>query len=550
MVYKDYPLFVGLNEGADLPSKYQTKDDMKNTRSFRIPSLLTAPNGNVIAAIDRASTGADWGKIDIAVRISKDSGETWSEMKMITNMPTRVPPQSVDDTASAFAIDPVMTVTKNGEILMMFDMWPESKGLHDRSRLESGSGYVEIDGQKYLALFDSKSSMRRLKSKTRATGYNCYTVRENGFIYDPDGVKTLMYLPQRHACYEDGYATMGDLYLAVGEPDYIDKAPPLIPKEPQGDEDVYLGNIYLTVATPPLKDKFYFVQKTVADKNCDPPFKSDYPAIITKPAPLRVAVTSHLWCMRSADGGETWSAPYNINAMVKRPEDKGFFGVAPGNAITLQYQENPELNGRILVPAYNLKAAAVIYSDDDGYTWTRNDKGYIKTSGENQLFEYSDGCIQSVSRPLFVSAPKTVISTDGGRTWKKGKPLEIACVHCQKAIITLPVVDGKQYVLCSHSTGHFGKDSTRTCGVISLGLADTKTHTVKWTNEMSIKQNAYYKDFEKHADFFAYSAIAQLPDGTIGVLYEAYPSGYIVFTKFDILDLTLANKPALPKKIF
>lgn len=294
MVYKDYPLFVGLNEGADLPSKYQTKDDMKNTRSFRIPSLLTAPNGNVIAAIDRASTGADWGKIDIAVRISKDSGETWSEMKMITNMPTRVPPQSVDDTASAFAIDPVMTVTKNGEILMMFDMWPESKGLHDRSRLESGSGYVEIDGQKYLALFDSKSSMRRLKSKTRATGYNCYTVRENGFIYDPDGVKTLMYLPQRHACYEDGYATMGDLYLAVGEPDYIDKAPPLIPKEPQGDEDVYLGNIYLTVATPPLKDKFYFVQKTVADKNCDPPFKSDYPVIITKPAPLRVAVTSHL----------------------------------------------------------------------------------------------------------------------------------------------------------------------------------------------------------------------------------------------------------------
>ena len=42
--------------------------------AFRIPSLVNA-DGTLIAAIDRASCGADWGYIELAVRRSEDGGK-------------------------------------------------------------------------------------------------------------------------------------------------------------------------------------------------------------------------------------------------------------------------------------------------------------------------------------------------------------------------------------------------------------------------------------------------------------------------------------------
>ena len=546
---RDIPLFIGDNVKKVLPSRFITDDNMKNTPSFRIPSLITAKDGTVIAAADRASTGMDWGKIDIAVRISTDNGDSFSEMNILTNCPTRKPVKSENDTGSAFAIDPVMTVCENGDILLMFDFWPECKGLHDRSILENTNGYVEIGGMNYLALFDANTDFEHVRSKDTATGYSCHTLRGDGFVYDPNGNRTNFYMPRKHLCYEDGYGTMGDLYYAVGEPDYLDNPPPLIPKEPGELDDIYVGNIYLNVAQPPLNEKNYFVQKYVADENTEEPFDSAYPVLLTKPAPLRAAITSFIWCMRSCDNGRTWSTPYDINAYVKRPQDEGFFGVAPGNGLRLRYQKNARYNGRILVPVYNLNAAAVIYSDDNGLSWYRNEKEYIRLVGENQLFEFADGFITAVSRPTWVSTPRTVFSTDGGYSWSNnGEVLKIACVHCQKAIITLPPVGGKQYVIASHSTGHFGKDDSRSAGVITVGLAKMRSHTVKWISEINAKERAYYSDFHDLDDFFAYSSITALADGSIGLLYEALPSGYILFRKFSMDELFIGSKPAKAKK--
>lgn len=548
MSFNEIPLFVGRDVDGHITNELKTDADMKDSVSFRIPSLITADNGNVIAAADRASTGADWGKIDIAVRISRDSGNTWSEMKLLTNAPTRIPPVTEEDTASAFAIDPVMTVCENGDILLMFDFWPECKGLHDRTILENGSGYVNIGGKRYLALFDANSGMNHISSKERKTGFNCYTVRENGVVYDPDGEPTPYYLPQNHACYENGYGTVGDMYYRVGEPDWLDSPPPLIPGPPAEGKDIYVGNIYLNVAVPPINERVYFVQKYVADENTPEPFTSPYPVLLTKPAPLRAAVTSYIWCMRSSDGGETWSAPRDLNAMIKRDEDAGFLGVSPGNGIKLRYQKNESYNGRILVPVYNLDAGAVVYSDDNGCTWYRNTKGYIRLVGENQLFEYTDGYISAVSRPTWVSTPRTVFSKDAGCSWNNGDVLKIACVHCQKSIITMPVTSGKQYVLASHSTGHFGKDDSRTAGVVSFGYTRNINHSVRWLSEMAVKETARYKAFGVYDDFFAYSSLSVLPDGCVGLLYEAFPAGYIVFAKYTMNDILISGKPAKAKK--
>jgi len=59
----------------------------RNTHTFRIPALLTAQNGDLLAVCDaRRTSAADLihvRDIDIAIRRSADNGETWSDMELI-----------------------------------------------------------------------------------------------------------------------------------------------------------------------------------------------------------------------------------------------------------------------------------------------------------------------------------------------------------------------------------------------------------------------------------------------------------------------------------
>ncbi len=54
--------------------------------SYRIPSLTTAPNGDLIAfAEGRKLTSLDYGDIDIVAKISSDRGKTWSALKILVS---------------------------------------------------------------------------------------------------------------------------------------------------------------------------------------------------------------------------------------------------------------------------------------------------------------------------------------------------------------------------------------------------------------------------------------------------------------------------------
>ena len=58
---------------------------------YRIPSLITAPNGDLIAAIDeRVPSCGDlkWSRdINIVVRRSEDNGKTWAGIERIVDFP-------------------------------------------------------------------------------------------------------------------------------------------------------------------------------------------------------------------------------------------------------------------------------------------------------------------------------------------------------------------------------------------------------------------------------------------------------------------------------
>ena len=194
--------------------------------------------------------------------------------------------------------------------------------------------------------------------------------------------------------------------------------------------------------------------------------------------------------------------------------DGTFVGVAPGVGITTK-------TGRIIMPLYvDKKSTVTIYSDDNGETWQRNEEQpYSKNIDEWQMIEAPDGNIIGVGRQKRAGKTPVTISKDNGETWKKCSKTNLIAVKCQKSILSV----GK-YVFCSH-TG----PKARANGELSVGkLAKDKGAYAKieWFKTIPIRKG-----------FFAYSCLTQIDDDTIGVMYEAEPSSYLLFETYKISEL-------------
>lgn len=194
-------LFCG-NEKKFLAEELIKDSNASNSgAAFRIPSLVNA-GGTLVAAIDRAATGADWGYIELAVRTSEDNGKTWSDIQTIAAPPAREIVSDVENTKSAFFIDPCMTVAPNGDIVMLVTFFPESKGIHNRNLLDKKkTAYSSFDGEKCPVIYDRDG--------------NYYLVLSDGTVLNSSKAKT-----------EYTVKGLGELY--------------------KGDE--YVGNIYLNGA--------------------------------------------------------------------------------------------------------------------------------------------------------------------------------------------------------------------------------------------------------------------------------------------------------------
>ncbi len=528
---KDTPLFVGKNCEA-FSAFYDDEKQFSGMVDGRIPSLITVQNGEykgvTVAAADKASCGADWGFIEIAVRRSEDNGESFSDMKTVFTPPVRKYPYDSNDFSSAFAIDPLFMETKDGKIIMLFDFYPESKGLHAPKYLEKGSGYININGEDCLILYPGKSKLDGLFVRKGRE----YTLRGDGFIYSPDGEKTRYYIPKNHSP-EFAYSTIGDMYYCVGDnPQYINDFPPMIPENKSGN-DIYVGNIYVSKGKPVLNDnKPDFVQKkNVNDEN------ENYMCTETSGAPLRASLISYIFKTESTDGGKTWSQPTDITVSYKKKSDGIFLGVGPGIGITLKSEK---YSGRILAPAYILNKALVIISDDDGKTWRRNKGNFCKNIDECQFVEMPDGKVFCFGRPAGGGKIPLSVSDDGGDTFRELPPTEPKTPQCQRSVIALPedfilpdnLENDGRYIVLSAPTGHDGKDKSRTDGKIYFGRIDGEK--VSWIKKFDAKDAEKYSSFNEYADFYAYSCLSVLGDNKIGNFYEAYPSGYITFSKFNL----------------
>lgn len=189
-------------------SKYLSEELIKKSNSsnggtaFRIPSLIKSGN-TLIAAIDKQTSGADWGFIELAIRRSEDGGETWSDIETIATPPARETRITDECYASAFFIDPCMAVAPNGDVILLIDYYPECKGLHNRRLLDKKkSPYAMCDGKLRPALYDRDG--------------NFYVVKENGDVLNNKMQETPYKVTNWNGALYSGDEYVGNIFLNGG----------------------------------------------------------------------------------------------------------------------------------------------------------------------------------------------------------------------------------------------------------------------------------------------------------------------------------------------
>lgn len=457
---------------------------------WRIPSLINTQKGTLIAAIDKHwQHNGDWGDNDTAIRISHDQGKSWSEIRTIINLvsqqtrnaPILKPKQRKGfwDTEpymnSAFTIDPVLLQDgRNHRIFMAVDMFPESRGFFSiNNPAGNGNGHLRPQNKDYLRLNRPDKTV--------------WTLRENGEVFDDLGNKT-DYRVITEGDPRIAFRDLGDIY----------------------QHQVKLGNIYLKIS----------------GSNAN--------------APFTITQTSYLWLLHSDDEGKNWSSPRDITAQVKKPWMR-FLGTAPGIGIQTQ-------KGDLIFPVYytnenSAQSPALIISQDGGNTWqlgpspndsrsdfaekgwnSRTMKKYLNKRNvelsESQVVELPNGDLKLFMRngigKVMVATSKT-----GGFSWlpELEQIDELNNPHSQISVLKYShQIDGKTYILFSGPSETEHEANGRRNGKLFLGEV-TPEGDIEWDEDRN-KTIISNGNGGIYSNGYAYSVMAELNDGKIGLLYE------------------------------
>jgi sialidase-1 len=236
------------------------------------------------------------------------------------------------------------------------------------------------------------------------------------------------------------------------------------------------------------------------------------------------------WARWSDNDGETWSEAVDLTRAARDYDHWGAIFLGPGGAIQTRA-------GRLIVPAAmrpdsfdfwisvggftgrtSLMRAYALFSDDHGATWWRGELVRAQTD-ENQLVELADGAILMDARQGAGEHRWLAFSHDGGATWSDpvpGQNVTPICAAIER--YSFPESNGRPGRILW--TGPAGPGRRRL--VVRLSEDEGQTFTAERV---------------LYGGLAAYSDIAILADGTIGVLWERGVSQgyqYITFTRFGI----------------
>ncbi len=487
---------------------------------FRIPALVTLPNGWLVAASDARwpNTEDSPNNLDTIVSVSKDGGETW-EWEIVNYFADFAPIQGPTywqngikgKLGSASFIDPALTVDGSGKLWMLVDMLPSYGGNAGGNKTVSNTGF---DEQGRLLL--SHGTAGGNASGNAADYTYCVDLNAQPTETAQKDGKTVGLYPicARSDGAETGYYV--DIFMDLWY-DYEDAGmKPVLCR--QTDSDHYVQN-----------NVFYM--------------QSEWKVICTFYIIARSAEVD------GESGRLVWSDPKMLNV---KNDGERFTAVCPGRGTTTTVTVNGKQTERIIFALYDdatgKERASTVHSDDGGKTWVRGERTDVgDTTGkasESQIVHLPNGDLRMYSRN-----DKNYIryadSTDGGVTWGESK-LDNALAYCGNCMVSFINVDGvligpdntvyENLILASYPKGAVKNgEHSRSNGVIRIGcFNDDAGQTVTWLNDDAVRFPNRYN----------YSCLTQLPDHAgFTVLYEqddtTNPKGVMAmrFVKFTAADL-------------
>lgn len=455
---------------ANRPYSTPFERGLMGSECFRIPGLLTLNDGTVLASADmRHLTGLDSpNNIDTVVALAPDGLSDW-KAAIVNHFDDY--PDGVSDENSASFIDPAVVQSKaTGRIFLLTDVFPSGGGAWTAN---PGTGYVEVDGKKYLALTDGEDI-------TDLSSFSFY-------IGD----------------FRDGFAPV--LTIDGSKPTAY-------------SVDAYY-NLYKDGS--PAEMKQVGTEQTIRQN------------VFYAGADMSLYRTMHIQMCTSDDNGKTWNAPVLLTPSVKS-EAETFLGLGPGRGFVTEYNGKERILFCVYDNAGGTENVSTIYSDDNGMTWKRGAETSVrpalKKTSEAQIVELPDGTLRMFTRTA-ISFVAYADSKDGGVTWSKFRADRgLSCtLNCMVSFINgSKKIDGKDVILAA-----FGSDiDERADGVVRVGLVG-KRNKISWISEYHVNKGFYaysclteladgsiallYEDEPYHIN---YTVLTLSDDGTLSEINE------------------------------